>query len=290
MLYFESSKNRNILAMLFTCFALLECIFFGYALEELYGVLYPSILHILTVFIIACLCYFLDFDRKLNAVFIFGAVLLESIFISLSSLYFQIGAEEAFYSIPSSKYLLLLFKLFSIHSIIIIFDNFINRKIKDKDAIHYIVSALLFSLYLIIGEGFGILYSSLVFVTFVFARIFVNNMTGQNGSYSKQIKITYLLSLLIYTVVLFSYKSGLLLIAEPCSFVILIIMWGGFIAFIFKKIYGLYLCGFLALHLFIAYVLSYINHAIDKDLLFGVLPTMLVFLIMFFVERKINVD
>ena len=105
MLYFENSKNRNILALLFTCFALLESIFFGFAIEELYSFLYPVMLDILTVFIIACLCYFLDFKRKMNALFIFIGSFAAVLFTELCYLYFQYGSETGFYRIPTMEFL-----------------------------------------------------------------------------------------------------------------------------------------------------------------------------------------
>ena len=69
----------------------------------------------------------------MNAVFIFAGVLVESVFVSLSKLYFRHGAEEGFYRIPSIEYFGLFLLIWVSHTIVVLCYGLIENRMKDEE-------------------------------------------------------------------------------------------------------------------------------------------------------------
>ena len=273
MLYFENSKNRNVLALLFTCFALLECIFFGYALSELYSFLYPAMIDLIAVFIISCFIYFLDFKRKMNAVFIYSGILIETLFVSLSILYFTYGTEEGFYKIPSADFVRIFLPVLLTHCICVTVCGFLDYKgICGK----YIclIPSILYGVYSYFISKTGILYSLCILLINSFSFLYLEHLKGQNTKLKKDNNLLLVASYIICVFLFFAYKEGLLLTQEASSFPNLMLMLTGVLFAVFGKRFGLYLVEFLSFYMASAYVLyrAQFNSLQSVQSLFGVIP------------------
>lgn len=272
MLYFENSKNRNILALLFTCFALLESIFFGFAIEELYSFMYPFMLDILTVFIIACLCYFLDFKRKMNSLFIFIGSFAAALFSELCFLYFRYGSETGFYRIPSIEFL----KAFSITLLVHILCLVIYGLLKIKYPINkilYLIPVAIYFIYSVLTKD--LIQSILICLTFIIAFYFLDHLKGKNCKILTKYIILLFTLYIVCLVVYFSYKDGILLTQEASSFVNILIILAGIILLLFSKRYGLYLIEFISFYMSLPYLYVSIKDSSMRYNLIGIFPLML---------------
>lgn len=273
MLYFDNSKNRNVLALLFTCFALLECIFFGYALSELYSFLYPSMLHIISVFIISCFSYFLDFKRKMNAVFIFGGIIIEAVFVSLSYLYFSFGSEEGFYRIPTSDYLSILLPVLLTHTACVLCSGILRIKSIDRRLI-CLITAVIYMAFCFVYHKSGILYALITAAICLFSHFYLDHLNGDNAKLSKSHILLLFGAYIICMILFFLYQDGILLTQEATSFVNLLLIFTGLLLALFKKRFGLYLVEFISIYMALAYILYRAETDTVQSLqsLFGIVP------------------
>ncbi len=286
MLYFEDNKNRNVLALFFTCLALVECVFFGFAVEELYSFLYPIILDFLCVFIIACLFYFLDFSRKMNAVFIFLGSFITALFIELCFLYFDQGTENGFYGIPSPLFIKPFLLRFLFISLCIISNGLSKLKLEGKKA-QYILPVIIYVIYNFIFKNVLLSIFSVLF--FVIAYFFINHLGGENYRLNRKQIITLFVLYFICMVLFFAYKEGVLLTQEVCSFFNLIIIFVGIILSIRKTRFGLYLIEFISLLMAISYLFVFIeDHNLYFINLFGIIPLSIIGLGAFFINNRLD--
>ena len=285
MLYFEDSKNRNILALFFTCLALIECIFFGFAIEDLYSFLYPYILNFLSVFIIACLCHFLDFSRKMNAVFIFLGLFISVLFVQLCFLYFDQGTENGFYMIPSLHFIKPLLLRFLFFSLCLISNGLYKLKWNNNyfkcflQIISYIFYSLLFN---------NVLLSVFSILIFVLAFFFTNHLDGIDCVLSrKQVLILFMLYF-ISMFLFFVYKAGILLTQEVCAFFNLIIILVGIVLSIRKRRFGLYLIEFISLLMSASYLFVFLENTTLYYLnLFGIIPLSIIGLGAIYIDNRL---
>ena len=285
MLYFENSKNRNILALLFTCFALLESIFFGFAIEELYSFLYPFMIDMLSVFIIACLCYFLDFKRKMNAVFIFIATFTAVLFIELCKLYFKYGSEVGFYKVPTLEFFKSFFITIFVHILCLVSYGILKTRYTNTKLL-ILIPVSIFFIYLIVSGDF--IHTALISLSFVFAFFFQDHLIGKNIKLNSKHIILLFILFFICLFFYFSYRNGVLLTQEASSFVNLLIILAGIILAICKKRYGLYLIEFISVYM----ALPYINVSIkNKDMIYnllGIIPLILIGFGSIFVNHSLD--
>ncbi len=285
MLYFEDNKNRNILALFFTCLALIECIFFGFAIEGLYSFLYPFILNFLSVFIIACLCHFLDFTRKMNAVFVFLGLFISVLFIQLCFLYFEQGTENGFYMIPSLLFIKSLLLQFLFFSLCLISNGLYKLKWKNNylkcflPLISYAIYSLLFNNILL--SFFGILI-------FVLAFFFTNHLDGIDCVLSRKhvliLFIIYFFSMFLF----FAYNAGLLLTQEVCAFFNLIIILVGIVLSIRRRRFGLYLIEFITLLMSASYLFIFLENTNLYYLnVFGIIPLSIIGLGAIYIDKRL---
>ncbi len=288
MYYFDDSRNRNVLALLFLCYAFLESIFFGYAMEGLYGFLYPVFLDILSVFIISCLSYFLDYTRKMNVVFIVAGLFLVSIFTSLCRLYFDLGPEAGFYAVPTLSFFRVFFLNLLFSSATVLFSGILKIKLSKKSFLYSVVPFIIYLLYVkfIIKESY--LYAFLVFVIAVFSLLYLKHLTGTNIQICTKHKVFIALSFAVSLVLYFIYQGGILLTIEPASFLNIILVLAGIIFAFYRKRLGLYIAEFSSLHMVFAYLLAFIHNDCDLNMAFGAFPMLIVFVTLFLINMKID--
>ena len=286
MLYFEDSKNRNILALFFTCLALLECVFFGFAIEELYSFLYPFILHFLSVFIIACLCHFLDFSRKMNAVFVFLGSFLTALFVELCFLYFDLGSDTGFYKIPT----LLFIKPFLFRFLFFSFCLLSNglSKLRWKDSyLQYILPIIFYTLYTLIFNN--VLLSIFIALNFILAFLFIFHLGGSDCILSRKYLISLFIFYFLCMSLFFIYKVGLLLTQEVTAFFNLMIIFIGIVITLRKKRFGLYLIEFITFLMSTSYLFVFFE---DRQLyflnFFGIIPLSIIGLYAFYLNKRLD--
>ncbi len=269
-MYFEQGKNRSVFALLLLCFSLLECMFFLYASSEMYSPVYPAVLDVLCVSIIACLCYFLDFKRKMNPLFLGIGTLLLSIFFQLCRSYFNSGSEEGFYSLANPVFWRDLLILFAVHLIAVLGTGFWVLKFPEAKAVRFFSAAVLFVYHLFYGRS--VITALLLFLFQTGFSFYCDHLKGGTYNSSLILRILLILLFLISSVLLFAYRGGMILTQEACSFPVLFLILVGIVILFLKKVFGLYAIEYLCTHLSLSYVIACLDHAIDSSFLFALVP------------------
>ena len=229
-------------------------------------------LDILTVFIIACLCYFLDFKRKMNALFVFIGSFTAALFSELCYLYFQYGSDIGFYRIPSMEFL----KSFSISFLVHILCLVLYGLLKIKYPVNkkmILVPVAIYFIYSVLTKD--LIQSLLICLTFILAFYFLDHLKGKNYKLLTKYIILLFSLYIVCLVVYFSYKDGILLTQEASSFVNILIILAGIILLLFSKRYGLYLIEFISFYMSLPYLYVSIKDSSMRYNLIGIVPLML---------------
>lgn len=270
-MFFQDGRNRAVFALLLLCFSLMECIFFLYAADAMYSPAYTAVLDVLSVSIIACLCFFLDFKRKMNPVFLGAGALLLAVFVQLCRSYFELGPEEGFYAIVSWtfwKQFLLRLLLFETA---VLGTGLMLLRLDEKNP-----AVLLFPLltvlagFLLFGES--VLYTLLLVSYFALVFLWVRNLEGGVIRLGLGASLISVFIFILATVLLFVYREGIILTQEACSFPVLFLIFVALIFAFARKRFGLHASAYLAAHLMAGYVLARIRGDIPSELLFGIIP------------------
>ncbi len=283
-MYFEQGKNRSVFALLLLCFSLLECMFFLYASSEMYSPVYPAVLDVLCVSIIACLCYFLDFNRKMNPLFLGIGTLLLSVFFQLCRSYFNSGSEEGFYSLANPAFWKDLLILFAIHFFAVVGTGFLKLKFPEAKAVRFFSATVLFVYNLLDSHSF--ITALLLFLFQTGLTFYCDHLKGGTYNPSFIFRILLILLFLISSVLLFAYHGGMILTQEACSFPVLFLILVGIVILFLKKVFGVYAIEYLCTHLSLSYVIACLDNAIDSSFLFALVP----FGIMLFISIYIHLQ
>ena len=283
-MYFEQGKNRSVFALLLLCFSLLECMFFLYASSGMYSPIYPAVKDVLCVSIIACLCYFLDFNRKMNPLFLCLGTIALSLFSCLCSTYFNVGAEEGFYSLADPAFWGQFIIVFFVYAVAVLGTGFLQIKLSAQKAVRFFAPFVILIANLFWGRPIS--SSILLFLFQIGLSFYCDRLNGGIYQSSWTSRILLVLLFLISTVLLFVYRGGLILTHEACSFPIIFLVLVGIILFNMKKLFGIYAVEYLCAHLCFSYLISCLEHAIDVSFLFALIPFGILFIISSFIHMQ----
>ncbi len=276
-MFFQQDRNRAVFALLLLCFSLVECIFFLYAADALYSPVYTAVLDVLSVSIIACLCFFLDFKRKMNPVFLGAGCLLLAVFVQLCSSYFELGPEEGFYAIAGWEFWKLLLLRLLLFGTAVLGTGVLMIKLDERNPVVFLFPMIIILIGFLLFRN-SILYSVLLVAFFALVALWVRHLEGGTIRLGFAASLLSVLVLIIATVLLFVYREGAVLTQEACSFPVLFLIFVAIVFAFFRKRFGLHASAYLSAHLMTAYVLSWIKGDITGDLIFGIIPFGLILL------------